>query len=185
MNRPAHEDRDAVANPGKIDQTDPQIAHDDALRLELINEAAQLRLQRAPRRCGALARSQAELLAAGSSGLPLSEHWKNEGDWQLSGTIVGTPVQINQQWDWRWCSKCQGMYFAGNPPPAGKCPAGASHAQIGSGNYGPVHQSPAAPGQANWRGCSKCEGMYFAGNGTLGICPTSGSTRRPAVATTP
>jgi hypothetical protein len=118
--------------------------------------------------------SHSELLAAGPTGVPVSQRWKNEGDWQLTGTIVGSPVQISQQWNWRWCNKCQGMHFAGNPTP-GVCPAGGVHTTAGSGNYGPVHNSPAAPGQSNWWWCSKCQGMYFAGNATLGVCPAGGA----------
>lgn len=36
--------------------------------------------------------------------------------------------------NWRWCNKCQGMFFAGNPT-KGVCPAGGEHSLEGSGNY--------------------------------------------------
>jgi hypothetical protein len=41
------------------------------------------------------------------------------------------------QQNWRWCSKCQGLWFAGNPPSTNKkpCAAGGEHSQDGSGNY--------------------------------------------------
>ena len=35
---------------------------------------------------------------------------------------------------WRWCSKCQGLAFAGNGLP-GICPAGGHHDHNGSGDY--------------------------------------------------
>jgi hypothetical protein len=74
----------------------------------------------------------------------------------------------NDQSNWRWCHKCQGMYFAGNS--AGVCKAGGSHDHTGSGNYR-ISQNLTVPyGQTNWRWCHKCQGMYFAGN-SAGVCP--------------
>ena len=34
------------------------------------------------------------------------------------------------QSDWKWCNKCQGLTFAGNPY-RGKCPAGGNHTHVG------------------------------------------------------
>ncbi len=75
------------------------------------------------------------------------------------------------QRNWRWCSKCQGLWFGGNS--AGRCPAGGGHTKVGSGNYSLVHQATTAPGQSNWRWCSKCQGLWFGGN-PAGKCPASG-----------
>ena len=38
------------------------------------------------------------------------------------------------QSNWRWCYRCQGLYFAGSPT-SGWCPAGGGHDYTGSGNY--------------------------------------------------
>jgi hypothetical protein len=76
------------------------------------------------------------------------------------------------QRNWRWCSKCQGMWFGGNP--AGPCPGGGNHTKTGSGNYSLVHNATSAPGQANWRWCSKCQGLWFGGN-PPGPCPGGGN----------
>ena len=35
--------------------------------------------------------------------------------------------------NWRWCKKCQGLTFAGNP--AKKCPEGGNHNFSGSSDY--------------------------------------------------
>lgn len=78
------------------------------------------------------------------------------------------------QRNWRWCNKCQGLWFAGNPT-SGACPAGGAHVKTGSGNYSLVHQATIAPGQSNWRWCSKCQGLWFAGNATSGACPAGGA----------
>ena len=75
------------------------------------------------------------------------------------------------QRNWRWCSKCQGMWFGGNP--AGPCAGGGNHTKAGSGNYSLVHNATSAPGQANWRWCSKCQGLWFGGN-PAGPCPAGG-----------
>jgi hypothetical protein len=77
---------------------------------------------------------------------------------------------MSQQDNWRWCNKCQGLAFAGNPS-LGPCPAGGQHNHTGSGDYVLVQNDPAAPGQSNWRWCNKCQGLAFAGNPSLGPCP--------------
>jgi hypothetical protein len=79
----------------------------------------------------------------------------------------GLPGQEN----WRWCSKCQGLFFASND--LGACPAGSSHSQAGSGNYMLLTLTPGWSDQHNWRWCSKCQGLFFAGN-NLGACPAGG-----------
>jgi len=76
------------------------------------------------------------------------------------------------QRNWRWCSKCSGLWFGGNG--VGKCPAGGGHTKVASGNYSLVHQATSAPGQSNWRWCSKCQGLWFGGN-PAGKCPGGGN----------
>ncbi len=76
------------------------------------------------------------------------------------------------QRNWRWCKKCQGLWFGGNV--GSKCPAGGAHSKTGSGNYSLVHNATSVPGQANWRWCKKCQGLWFAGNPTQGKCPAGG-----------
>ncbi len=76
------------------------------------------------------------------------------------------------QRNWRWCSKCQGLHFGGNP--AGKCPAGGNHIKTGSANYSLLMNATTAPGQPNWRWCNKCQGLWFGGN-PAGKCPAGGN----------
>jgi hypothetical protein len=76
--------------------------------------------------------------------------------------------------NWRWCSKCQGLAFAGNPS-LGSCPAGGQHDHGGSGNYTLIQNIGEFPGgQNNWRWCRQCQGLAFAGNPSLGSCPAGG-----------
>jgi hypothetical protein len=79
------------------------------------------------------------------------------------------------QGNWRWCDKCQGLWYAGNPS-GGHCPAGGSHSHTGSSDYwldtSTVFEYPQ---QDNWRWCDKCEGLWYAGNPSAGHCPAGGS----------
>jgi hypothetical protein len=56
---------------------------------------------------------------------------------QLSQELAALKAQLAAVQDnWRWCNKCQGLWFAGSPPTKKKpCPAGGEHSQDGSGNY--------------------------------------------------
>src|SRR5262249_46366225 len=81
--------------------------------------------------------------------------------------IPSFPSQDN----WRWCHKCQGLFFGGNP--GSFCPPGHQHDSWGSANYSLVLNMPAFPGQHNWRWCRKCQGLFFAGN-PGSVCPTGG-----------
>src|SRR3954452_17576552 len=72
----------------------------------------------------------------------------------LSATMTG-------QDNWRWCNKCQGLWFAGSGT-SGKCHAGDGHVPQESGNYTLVKDGS---GQDNWRWCNKCQGLWFAGSG--------------------
>jgi hypothetical protein len=68
---------------------------------------------------------------------------------------------------WRWCSKCQGLAYAGLP--VGPCPAGGAHDHSGSYDYSLVSGLPSFKGQNNWRWCRKCQGLAYAGKGP-GLC---------------
>jgi hypothetical protein len=83
-----------------------------------------------------------------------------------------SPPVLAGQASWRWCRKCQGLFFAGNTT-RGVCPKSGAHDVVGSGNYVlSIHQGH---GQSNWRWCFKCEGLYFAGHpNSAGICPDGG-----------
>ena len=76
-----------------------------------------------------------------------------------------------RQSDWRWCSKCQGLWFSGTT--GSKCPSGGGHSQTGSGNYSLSHNAPNIPEQSHWRWCNKCQGMFWAGPVTQALSPTA------------
>lgn len=83
-----------------------------------------------------------------------------------------TPPVLSGQLNWRWCHKCQGLFFFGNPT-NGTCPKGGQHEAVGSGNY--MLSLDSGSGQPNWRWCFRCEGLFFAGNAAgTGLCPAKG-----------
>ena len=71
---------------------------------------------------------------------------------------------------WRWCQKCQGLFFSGNPD-QGACPAGAAHDASRRGAYLMTFGDGAEGMQAAWRWCQKCQGLFFSGNLDQGACP--------------
>jgi hypothetical protein len=86
--------------------------------------------------------------------------------------ISGAKALYPSQSNWRWCHKCQGLFFGGNPGPV--CPKGGAHDKTGSGNYSLLHNAPIVPGQqSNWRWCNKCQGLFFGGNPNP-VCPAGG-----------
>jgi hypothetical protein len=86
-----------------------------------------------------------------------------------------TPGDIESQSDWRWCHKCQGLFFSGGQSSAGNCPAGGQHEKTVSGNYTLAHNSLVAIGQPDWRWCHKCQGLFFSGGqSSVGNCPAGG-----------
>lgn len=112
--------------------------------------------------------------------------WCEIGDVCTSSGVVNG-VRVQSYWsqldkaciipagqdNWRWCRKCQGIYFAGSS--TGACPAGGGHDHSGSGDYTLLQGLDAAAGQDNWRWCNKCQGLAFAGNPALGSCPGGGN----------
>ena len=80
---------------------------------------------------------------------------------------------MSQQVDWRYCAKCQGLFFDGYPA-KGLCPAGAAHEAAGF-NFGLPHDSAESPtDQGSWRYCQRCAALFFAGLPDQGRCPAGG-----------
>src|SRR5688572_16210239 len=74
------------------------------------------------------------------------------------------------QRNWRWCRKCQALFFYGHPGTS-RCPAGDAHDPTGSGRYTPFFEAPGygAP-QSGWRWCFKCSAMFYGANAGS-VCP--------------
>ena len=90
---------------------------------------------------------------------------------------------MSNQTGWRWCKKCQGLFFSGNPD-QGSCPSGGKHDGSASAKYlmqfgeGAGNTNP----QGGWRWCGKCQGLFFSGlvsgedigAGIFSDCPAGG-----------
>ena len=94
--------------------------------------------------------------------------------WSVSSPVPAQYAAFQIQDNWRWCNKCQGLAYAGNPS-LGPCPAGGMHDHSGSGDYMLKQNISGEPGQDNWRWCNKCQGLAFAGNPSPGACPAGGT----------
>jgi CubicO group peptidase (beta-lactamase class C family) len=86
----------------------------------------------------------------------------------------GMPSLPATESSWRWCTKCQGMFFSGGSTKITRCPAGAAHSSTGSLDYRLIRNSDFPYGQPEWRRCAKCTGLYYAGI-DHGTCPASGT----------
>jgi hypothetical protein len=103
--------------------------------------------------------------------------------WILTGFFwffeIRTRVRFSSQEEWRWCHKCQGLFYSGDQELVGTCPAGGQHEKGVSGNYALTHNEPNAPGQQDWRWCHKCQGLFYSGGQELvGTCPAGGQHER-------
>lgn len=88
----------------------------------------------------------------------------------LQGNEGGAPGQAG----WRWCRKCQCLWFGDN---AGSvCAAdNKSHSKIGSGNYVVIESTTQAPGQQGWRWCHRCQSLWLSTLGPGMKCPAGKS----------
>jgi hypothetical protein len=93
--------------------------------------------------------------------------------WLLLSALCLTPLSFaeDRQDNWRWCHKCQSLFFG--DVPHSRCPVGGTHDASQSGNYSILYATANIAGQDNWRWCDKCQGLFFAGAGTA--CPAGGS----------
>jgi hypothetical protein len=72
---------------------------------------------------------------------------------------------------WRFCDKCEGLFYNGFPT-KGTCPAGEAHNAQGY-NFDLPHGNnlvETAKAQVSWRYCGKCFSMFFDGFPDKGKC---------------
>lgn len=85
---------------------------------------------------------------------------------------------VPEQAGWRFCAKCELLYYDGFPAFKGVCPAGGPHELQESFDYHLAHDAPSAQGtpeQSNWRFCAKCAALFYDGFSTFkGRCPAGG-----------
>lgn len=85
------------------------------------------------------------------------------------------PIACVQE-GWRWCSKCQGMFYGLASPSQGglgRCPAGGAHITTGSAYYYErIGATVAGVQQGGWSWCAKCMGFFYSSHSSgMGPCP--------------
>lgn len=81
---------------------------------------------------------------------------------------------MSMQSGWRWCRKCESLYYSRNPSP-GACAAGGTHDSSQSGAYS-FRLAEGQPGvQGGWRWCAKCQVAFYTANPGQGVCPAGGA----------
>jgi hypothetical protein len=91
----------------------------------------------------------------------------------------GAPGQSN----WRWCSKCQGLFFAGTglfyagTRTSGTCPAGGGHDSSGSADYTLNNTGViTVPSDDFYRWCRKCKVLFRLPQSDIPFpCPAAGN----------
>ena len=84
------------------------------------------------------------------------------------------------QGDWRWCNKCEGMFY-GPSVDASRCPDGGTHTAGGTYSYWLPYNVPGrASAQGDWRWCNKCQGLFYGGGVATSRCPAGGTHGAPA-----
>ncbi|GAA3236291.1 hypothetical protein GCM10010532_074600 [Dactylosporangium siamense] len=84
---------------------------------------------------------------------------------------MGSPARASQS-GWRWCAKCEGLWFNGDTS-ISDCPTGGQHVHSASGHYTLRFSYEGGGGQDNWWYCWMCLGMWFhtPGSTRFGRCP--------------
>lgn len=98
-------------------------------------------------------------------------HQIGSGNWNYSLIRNATSPFPYGQSNWRSCTKCQSIFFGGNPP--GVCPAGGAHEANTAHDWTLIMNSPYAEWQTDWRWCNRCQGLFFGGF-NAGTCPAGG-----------
>ena len=93
-----------------------------------------------------------------------------------AGLPVPAFAAAGDQSQWRFCSKCESMFWNGGDK-KGACAAGGAHTAQGllfSLHYDDAAAAAAAV-QYDWRYCSKCSSLFYNGFPTKGHCPAGGA----------
>jgi hypothetical protein len=92
------------------------------------------------------------------------------------GWIFGLPFEptaVPGQPDWRFCGKCRGLFWDGDPAFKGSCPKDGVHVAAGWRFVLPF-ELPSEPtpvaGQFGWRFCGGCAGLFWDGEANKGLC---------------
>jgi hypothetical protein len=96
-------------------------------------------------------------------------------DFQYGEIELVHDYRLPGQHGWKWCGKCQGLWYSPKNWPGGVCPAGGRHGTGGSWNYSLIANTSDWGGDDGWRWCSRCQGLWYSGAGGNGFCPAGGA----------
>jgi hypothetical protein len=88
--------------------------------------------------------------------------------------IQNRRAHMNVQQSWRYCQKCEALFYAGHPD-QGVCAAGGAHSAEGFDFALPYNGPATANAQESWRYCQKCQVMFYAGRPDQGVCAAGGA----------
>lgn len=94
-----------------------------------------------------------------------------------AGTARAYVSGSGSQSPWKWCDKCQGLFYW---PFEGSswCPRGGQHDGSESTSYTLVYGSPNLPHvQQNWAWCHNCQGLFYGPMQSSSWCPAEAGTR--------
>jgi len=95
------------------------------------------------------------------------------GLWGVNG---GELPPLGYQGQWKWCNKCQAMFYGPNQG-SSTCPAGGNHDGTVSGDYALATGS--AAGQGGWNWCSQCQVLFYGPNQGSSHCPATHGAHDP------
>ncbi|MEU9048486.1 MULTISPECIES: phosphodiester glycosidase family protein [unclassified Kitasatospora] len=113
----------------------------------------------------------------------LVEHDPQGWNFALPNTTQGATDTTGQP-DWRYCAKCNGLFFAPHEAATGsRCPLGGEHVPAGWNFVLPnnVQGATDTTGQPDWRYCGNCHGLFWAPHGATDgtVCPVGGEHSYP------
>jgi hypothetical protein len=89
------------------------------------------------------------------------------------GLVLPETAAAASQRAWRFCRKCNAMFFDGYPN-KGRCPGGGGHSAQGF-NFDLTYDiRETATAQSAWRYCQDCHAMFFDGYPDKGVCAAGG-----------
>jgi hypothetical protein len=92
--------------------------------------------------------------------------------YQPAVQVTNACTAVHKQAGWRWCSRCQVLWYAKHNT-SGHCGAGGAHIP-GAGQYhAPLQSGNGCNGQAGWKWCCRCMAMFF-GTGAS-VCAAGGA----------
>jgi hypothetical protein len=90
------------------------------------------------------------------------------------GSISSATAARDMQPFWRFCTKCNSLFFHSRDEDVGKCAAGGGHSAAGYVFQLPYNTPGTPTAQSNWRFCGSCTGLFWNGYPDKGRCSAGG-----------